>query len=60
MVPFSAEALIVNVHKAPPRTELEKKENPSFLIKELVFHGWVWALSREVKRARRILLTLKQ
>lgn len=33
MVPFSPEVLIVNVHKAPPITELKKKKNPLFNYK---------------------------
>lgn len=58
----SPQVSIVNVYKALQITELEKKKKKIlFLImKEPVFHGRVWARSREVKGARGILVALKQ
>lgn len=59
----SPQVSIVNVHKALQITELEKKKKKKILfliMKEPVFHGRVWARSREVKGARGILVALKQ
>lgn len=58
----SPQVSTVNVHKALLITELKKKNFKKILLimKEPVFHGSVWALSREVKGGRGILVALKQ